>query len=164
MRVFIPIFLALVGTSMGVVAALYLSEPDEVADTGASTAEQLSAGSKETDIGSEGPKGEVEYVKLANQFVIPVILDGEVEAMVVLSLSIEVAQGQSEGVYQKEPKLRDRFLFAMFRHANSGGFDGNYTDADRLNLLRNALLSEASDVLGSAVSNVLITDFAKQST
>ena len=69
-----------------------------------------------------------EYVKLNNQFVVPVVEDGRVAAMVVLSLSLEVEAGNTEAVYQREPKLRDAFLQVLFDHANVGGFCGSFTD------------------------------------
>ncbi len=75
-----------------------------------------------------------EYVKLPNQFVVPVMAKGKVGAMVILSLSLEVEQGTTQEVYEIEPKLRDVLLQVMFDHANSGGFTGAYTDGANLML------------------------------
>ena len=81
-----------------------------------------------------------EYVKLNNQFVVPVLKDGKVVSMVVLALNLEVTEGGSEQVYAREPKLRDAILQVLFDHANSGGFAGAFTDGSNLVLLRKSLL------------------------
>ncbi|MEO8240679.1 MAG: flagellar basal body-associated FliL family protein [bacterium] len=103
-----------------------------------------------------------EYVKLANQFVVPVMQKGKVSAMVILSLSLEVKPGTTQEVYNIEPKLRDSFLQVMFDHANSGGFSGSYTDGANLLMLRKALLEAARVVMQDSVSDVLITDIVRQ--
>ncbi len=53
--------------------------------------------------------GEVarDYVRLNNQFVVPVVEGGQVRALVILSLTIEAVAGASEEVYLREPRLRD---------------------------------------------------------
>ena len=99
---------------------------------------------------------------MSNQFIVPVMQNGKVAAMVILSLSLAVTTGTSPEVYNAEPKLRDVFLQVMFDHANSGGFSGSYTDGSNLVLLRSALLEAAKSVLGEKVSDVLITDIVRQ--
>jgi hypothetical protein len=103
-----------------------------------------------------------EYVRLNNQFVVPVVEDRRVVSMVVLSLSLEVEPGSTEAVYQREPKLRDVFLQVLFDHANVGGFSGSFTDGDNLVVLRTSLREAAALVLGTSVRDVLITDIARQ--
>lgn len=103
-----------------------------------------------------------EYVKMNNQFVIPVLEDGRVNSMVIVSLSLEVTTGSSEQVYSREPKLRDAFLQVLFDHANAGGFRGAFTDGSNLILLRKALLEKARSVIGEDVQDVLISDIARQ--
>jgi hypothetical protein len=99
-----------------------------------------------------------------NQFVIPVVEDGHVAAMVILALSLEVAHGKTQDAYGREPKLRDAFLQILFDHANAGGFNGSFTDGANLVLLRKALLEAAKNILGDVVSDVLISDIARQDT
>jgi flagellar protein FliL len=112
----------------------------------------------------EHAENQPEYVKLNNQFVVPVVENGSVVAMVILSLSLEVAPGSTEAVYTREPKLRDVFLQVLFDHANSGGFRGTFTDGANLVVLRQALLEIARRTLGEVVSDVLIVDIARQDT
>ena len=110
--------------------------------------------------GDEG--GVKEYVKLANQFIVPVIEGGRARSLVVLSLSYEVAEGTSGALYSIEPRLRDATLKVLFDHANSGGFDGRYTESRRLDALRRALLETARSIAGASVKDVLITDIMRQ--
>ena len=106
--------------------------------------------------------GASEYIRLNNQFIIPVLSGGRVSALVVLSLSLETSPGQAEQVYLREPKLRDAFLQVLFDHANTGGFNGSFTDSGNLLQLRKSLLGEAKLVLGEIVTGVLITEIARQ--
>lgn len=104
------------------------------------------------------------YVRLNNQFVVPVVQGGRIKALVVMSLSVEVVAGNTEAVYEREPKLRDAFLRVMFDHANSGGFDGSFTSNGNMAHLRSGLVEAAKNVLGAAATDVLIIDIVRQDT
>ena len=158
-----PILLALIGLGGGVGAGLVLRP----AEDHAAASDEAAAKDGEHATGEEGAEAEPEegapeYVKMNNQFVVPVVEDSRVAAMVVLSLSLEVAAGNTEAVYQREPKLRDAFLQVLFDHANVGGFSGSFTDGANLVVLRTSLKEAAALVLGPVVSDVLITDIARQ--
>ncbi|WP_308425412.1 flagellar basal body-associated FliL family protein [Tateyamaria omphalii] len=103
-----------------------------------------------------------EYVKMNNQFVVPVLRDGAVRSLVVMSLSLEVPAGQKDAIYSHEPKLRDSFLQVLFDHANVGGFDGAFTDANNLAVIRGALREVATKDMGDQISDVLIVEIARQ--
>ena len=103
-----------------------------------------------------------EFVKMSNQFVVPIVNDESVQALVVMSLSLEVPAGQKDAVYAREPKLRDSLLQIMFDHANVGGFDGAFTEANNLAVLRRALLEASQKVMGKQVADVLIIEIARQ--
>lgn len=147
----IPSALALIGLAGGVGAGLATKPHTDEAAQGDMTATPPDAAKTPRD-----------YVKLNNQFVVPVIEKGVVAGMVILSLGLEVDVGSSEQVYTREPKLRDAFLQVLFDHANSGGFGGMFTEGSNLVLLRRALLEAASGILGSTVSDVLISDLVRQ--
>ncbi len=105
----------------------------------------------------------MEYAKLNNQFVVPIVKDTVVVALVVLALSVEVVEGSKEAVFLREPKLRDSFLQVLFDHANVGGFDWAFTSADNLSVLRRALREAGQKDLGDDVLNdVLIIEIARQ--
>lgn len=147
-----PLVLVLFGASAGAGAGLFL-RPAPTPDTKA-----------EAETPAEVPTTDTlpDYVKLPNQFIVPVVEGGRITSMVIVSLSLEVTQGSTDQVFQREPKLRDLFLQMLFDHANTGGFRGTFTDAANLVLLRASLLEAARQVLGAVVTNVLITDIVRQ--
>lgn len=151
LRLVIPLVLALLGLGAGIGAGLFLRP---AAEEGALPAEE--------EHPAADPEAMPDYVKLNNQFVVPVLEGGRVASMVVMSLSLEVEKGKSEEVYAREPKLRDAFLQAMFDHANAGGFRGSFTDGSNLVMLRQALKEKAVGILGPMCSDVLITEIARQ--
>lgn len=161
----LPIVLLLVGSGAGVGAGMFLRpepEPIEVSEAEEKEAEQKEEVVEEP-YGPDNPAPLMDYVKLSNQFVVPVVKDTVVVALVVLSLSIEVPEGTKELVFQKEPKLRDSFLQVMFDHANIGGFDGAFTDANNLAVLRSALREAGQKNVGiDIVKDVLILEIARQ--
>lgn len=163
MRKLLPLILILLGIGGGAGAGFALrpgqSETAEPGDCPApTTSEQIAEAAPDPDTPDEGR----EYVKMNNQFVVPVMRDGRVAALVVLSLSVEVTLGQREAVYAKEPKLRDAFLQVLFDHANAGGFEGAFTNSNTLDRLRNALTEAAGKVMRGVVFDVLIVDIARQ--
>lgn len=103
-----------------------------------------------------------EYLRLQNQFVVPVVRDELVRSLVVLSLSLETKPDAIDLIYAVEPKLRDAFLRVLFDHAHMGGFDGAFTESGRLSLLRVALLEAAQATVGKEVTDILITDIVRQ--
>ena len=118
---------------------------------------------KEEAYDPENPPAEMEYVKLSNQFVIPVVEGKIVVALVVVSLSLEVPEGNKDAVFRREPKLRDSFLQVLFDHANIGGFNGAFTEANNLAVLRNALREVGQKEMGKdIIKDVLILEIARQ--
>mgnify|MGYP000253519021 CR=1 FL=1 len=173
-KLLLPLVLLLVGVGAGVGAGLFLlpqSDPDaemaavnpcgepETADHGG---EEHASESDAVQLDSHGNVISNEYAKLNNQFVVPIVEEGLVSAMVVLALSIEVPAGNKEAVFLAEPKLRDAFLQAMFDHANVGGFSGNFTSTRSLRPLREDLVGKAKAILPGIAKNVLIIDIVRQ--
>jgi flagellar basal body-associated protein FliL len=152
----LPILIALIGAGAGVGAGIALRPAPEPL-----TAEEAEAAAKAA-AEEIAPEDMPEYVKLNNQFVVPVVKDGKVAAMVILALSLEAKAGSTQEIYAREPKLRDEFLQILFEHANAGGFDGSFTDGDNLVLLRKSFLESAQKVFGENVTDVLINDIARQ--
>ena len=103
-----------------------------------------------------------EYVRLNNQFVVPIVRHGSVRSLVIMALTLEVQTGYNERVFLHEPRLRDAFLRVMFSHANAGGFDGSFTDSASMAPLREGLMEAALVVLGDGVIEVLIVDITRQ--
>jgi hypothetical protein len=167
MKILIPIILLLVGSSVGVGAGIFLrpSVPEETAPVQENVVENQSGSEIDAQVDTAGrPSVEgFEYVRLSNQFVIPIVREDEISSMVVASLSLEVAEGYGERVLNVEPKIRNEFLRVMFDHANIGGFDGAFTEIRNLETLQTALREVAQKTLGAdIVSDVLIFEIARQ--
>ncbi|TCP39103.1 flagellar basal body-associated FliL family protein [Rhodovulum marinum] len=164
----LPVIIAVVGLLLGAGAGFFLRPaPDPAAADHAAEGDHAGDDGHGTDAhaaddghGEDGATSD--FVKMNNQFVIPVVRTGRVASLVVLSLSLEVTTGGNELVYDREPKLRDSFLQVMFDHANAGGFDGAFTESGNMTMLRRALLEVAHQVLGDKVRDVLIIDIVRQ--
>ncbi|WP_299047542.1 flagellar basal body-associated FliL family protein [uncultured Tateyamaria sp.] len=158
MKKLLPLILLLVGLGAGVGAGVFLRpdpEPVEVVEGEMPQDASMPADPPEDTLNRE-------YVKMNNQFVVPVVNDDTVQALVVLSLSLEVPAGQKDAIYSREPKLRDSFLQVLFDHANVGGFDGAFTNSNNLAVLRAALREVAQKDMGDQITDVLIVEIARQ--
>lgn len=152
MKKLIPPAMGFFGLTLGMIAGSLLQPPS------VNFVKFVQLGDKT----SQGDTPTHEYVKLNNQFVVPLMAGGRVNSMVVLSLSIEITSDATEYVYAREPKIRDAFLQVLFDHANAGGFGGSFTDGLNLDLVRQALTETARKIIGDSVKDVLITEIARQ--
>ncbi|WP_342077349.1 flagellar basal body-associated FliL family protein [Yoonia sp. SS1-5] len=162
MKLLLPLILLLLGVGGGVAAGLVLKPaPTETAEEGEDAPGEDKATAEKPPAADEST-GDKEYAKLNNQFIVPVIENGAVAAMVVMSLSVEVEAGARTTVFAVEPKLRDGFLQVMFDHANIGGFSGNFTSGTNMRALRSELQRVARTIAGPQVTDVLIVDILRQ--
>jgi|SRR6056297_771934 len=157
-RKLLPVIVALLGTGGGVAAGLWFGPgmPDAVTPA----ADDGTPGSADKTV-PDAMSG-TEFIKLNNQFVIPIVERDMISAMVVMSLNVEITEGAAQQVYAREPKLRDAFLQVLFDHANMGGFAGEFTSSNNMDVLRVALTEVAQRVLGDLAHGVLITGIARQ--
>lgn len=162
----IPVLLALAGLGAGVGAGLALRpDPKEMAmmENPCGDVHMAMDENKEEEPEEEvDPAEAYDFVRLNNQFVVPIVEESRVQSLVVLSLTVQVDLGQAETVYSVEPKLRDELLQVMFNHANAGGFNGPFTEVERMKILRTAMLETAENILGDIVSDVLVTNIVRQ--
>ncbi|MFS4581695.1 flagellar basal body-associated FliL family protein [Phaeobacter sp. C3_T13_0] len=155
----LPVILLLVGTAGGIGAGIMLAPapaPEEHAEGGEEHAEEVTP-----ELPGEGEE-QHEYIKMANQFVVPVVEREQLSSLVVISLSLETKPGMNEKIHAYEPKLRDVFLQVLFDHANMGGFRGAFTRSDMLTPLRTALREAAQQQLGKDIYDVLIVEMSRQ--
>lgn len=162
MKNLIPVILLFLGTGAGVGAGIYM-RPDPVEEdvpevtTGEET-KQTKAVSKVSS-GIEGKQ----YIKLKNQFVIPIVDQDRIISMVVMTLSVEVPEGRGQAVYDIEPKIRDVFLRVLFDFGTVGRFDGAFASNGNLDVIRNGLREAAFNTFGAElISDVLIFEIARQ--
>ena len=163
----LPILMLILGIGGGIGAGIMLAPAPEMTEVAAkgdehdmATDEAVADHSEAEE--EEDPTQQNEFIKIKNQFVIPVVERDQMTAMVVLSLSLETKPGMSGKVHTYEPKLRDVFLRVLFDHANMGGFRGAFTRSEILDPLRTSLREEARRFLGKDVVDVLILDITRQ--
>lgn len=160
MKKLLPILLVLLGLGGGVGAGFMLRPPPgepEACAPAVDCPEPVEERPEPT--ASDKPTS---FASLKKQFVIPVLRDGQVVALVVASLALEVDEGTDELAFIREPKLRDAFLQVMFIHAHSGGFNGNFTQDAALRDLKLRLYEVALPIMGEALHGVLITEIVRQ--
>jgi hypothetical protein len=192
MKLLVPILLALIGLGAGVGAGVFLKPKPQAADcVPAGAAEGEAAALAEGDpaetgaapaaaecpppvageedpfapVAQEKPKPDVELanVPIEKPFVVPIFDSEKIVAMVVVSLAVEIDAKAGPAVEAAEPRLRDSFLAAMFQHANTGGFNGTFTEGQKMDDLRAALLVAARKIFPDVeVNEVLITEIARQ--
>lgn len=165
LRFVLPLALGLIGLAAGAGAGYMLRPPPaETSDPEAAAPPAGDHASPDHAAAAGHAETPREYVKLNNQFIVPLVEHGRVNAMVILALSIEIDAGEASAVYAQEPKLRDALLQALFEHANAGGFRGSFTDTVNMRLLRQSLREAVRAILGNSASDVLITDIVRQDT
>lgn len=161
----IPIVFLVLGMAVGASAALFMEKsgtPPKAEKTALDNkAPKKASGTESSETDGEGP-GRKEYVRLANQFVVPVIERGKIRSLVILTISIETSPGHQEEIFAKQPKLRDSFLEVLFDYSNTGGFSGAFTDTTALQSLKADLTRIARHELGEFVDAVLIEDIMRQ--
>jgi hypothetical protein len=170
MRIVPPILLALLGFVGGAGAGWWMAPapatgPDDacVGPDGAPAPDADCPDAPRADPGAPASESDdSEFVSLDRQFIVPVVSEDRVASMMVLTLSVEVAPGHVESVFQKEPKLRDALLRALFEHAYTGGFAGDFTGERVMRELRRNLLIAARGVVGDDIRDVLVADIIKQ--
>lgn len=158
MKKLLPILIVLIGLATGIGGGLFVAgqSKDEAA-----VLECLPVETAENVV-KPPPPANTEFVKLNNQFVVPVVADGLVKSLVVLSLSVEATEGQAAKVFEVEPRLRDSFLQVLFDFANLGGFDGAFTNSNNLINLKTQLYEVAYGIIGDDARGVLIVDIVRQ--
>ncbi len=168
MKKILPLLMALIGLAIGAGVGFML-KPEPVAaieceegDTECEMEKEKSYTAMSVErvvVEDETPRA---FVELKRQFVVPVIEKAQVASLVVVSISLELDDGTSDLVFQREPKIRDAFLDIMFAHANSGGFSASFTKRQAMADLRGSLLKSAQEIIGTVVHKVLITDIVRQ--
>ncbi|MEM6413896.1 MAG: hypothetical protein AAF720_04495 [Pseudomonadota bacterium] len=104
----------------------------------------------------------VGYFKFSRQFVVPLIAEQGVGALVILELNLEMQSEAADSFYYREPKYRDILMQELLDLANEGRFDGRLTDRRNLDGIRADLLTAVQDIAGEAVEDVLILDIMRQ--
>ena len=161
MKKLLPLLSLIIGLGGGVAAAIVLAPKNKAP---ASDESDAAVAPSESTAGSTDPVAEenMEIVKLPNQFVVPVIVNKRVMAMVILTVALEVKDGTGDHIRSIEPKLRDTFLEELFGLASLGVFEDEIISRKSMSLVRTALTERAKTLLDQKGARVFITDMARQ--
>lgn len=141
-------------------AAAPPATPAAPSDHGAST-DHGAAAAHGGDSGNGASADAPAWFRFPQQFFVPILRDGRLDSTMVLTLTLEMPSERAETVHAHEFKLRDALLRQLLIHANTGGFDGNFTAEAHLRTLRETLLAAARGVRPE-ITAVLIGDIARQ--
>lgn len=155
LRFLIPLAMMVAGAIGGLFAGAGKAPAPE-----AEAAEEQSTEAEEPR--AEVPPEGLSYVDVGGQFVIPVIGDAGVRALVAIKLKIAVETAGSERAAAMVPKLRDAFLQVLLDHAATGGFGNAFLADDSLERLRYALDGAGLKLVGDDYARVLIVDVVRQ--
>ncbi|QDL94766.1 flagellar basal body-associated FliL family protein (plasmid) [Paroceanicella profunda] len=172
MKKLLPVILVLLGIGGGLFAGQMLKPPAPEEEQAHLAVTEPAHGDAVDHAAPEGdpleptpvkvPEEGWEYNKLDKQFIIPVMSETRVRALIVMSISLETEPGLDTQIATREPKLRDAFLRVLFEHERSGGFSGVFTDPRTLSDLRISLRKVARSIVGPGVNDVLVTDILRQ--
>lgn len=163
MKALIPLILVLFGLAAGAGAGWFMRAPAP-ANADARDASGAAAGSQagSAAASSRPANGGTESLQMSNHFMVPLVEEERVQAVVVIGLALEMAAGHGVTLSRHEARLRAGFLQALFDHANMGGFEGVFTSGETLLTLRRRLRDIAREELGEPLRDVLITDLMRQ--
>ena len=161
MKLLIPLIMALTGLAAGAGAGWYLRAPPPEESAAEATQEEV-ARDVAAHAADDAAGSNRETLRLANQFMVPLVREDRVHAIVVIGLALELTQGHDITLTRHEARLRAAFLQALFDHANMGGFEGVFTSGEVLLGLRGQLRAIAREQLGDVLRDVLITDLIRQ--
>ena len=163
MKRLLPVILAIVGLAAGLGAGIFL-QPQDPAETSATAMVAPTDGDLAPPAAQDSAPEDTEVLRLPNQFLVPLIGESGVRAMVVLGLALELRSDHRVDLQRHETRIRAVFLQLLFDHANLGGFDGLFTSGEQLQSLRRTLLEAARSEFGEVVRDVLITELVRQET
>jgi hypothetical protein len=168
-RKLIPILLPVIALLGGAFGGDMLRAPADAANaaTGDHAAEPADDGHSpaKSDHGASDDHGNTEadgWFTFPTQFFVPLARRGDMNDLMIITLTLQTDAASIEAMRKKEHALRDALLRQLLIHANTGGFDGNYTSERTLVALRQDLLKAAVTVTDLPLKAVLIEDIARQ--
>jgi len=114
------------------------------------------------DKGYAGGGDEIEFIKFKRQFVVPVLANDDVQALILLNIGLEVPGNKRDDMFRLEPRFRDAFIRELLQLSDAGYFDSELTSPDTYEVLRETLSRAARDISEDGISDVLILDLSRQ--
>lgn len=106
--------------------------------------------------------GDTDFIKFKRQFVVPVLKDNAVDALILINLALEVPARERDEMFRLEPRFRDAFIRELLQLSDDGYFDQELTSSDTYEILRETLSRAASDISDGGVNKILILDLSRQ--
>ena len=168
-RKLIPIALPVLALVGGAFGGDMLRAPADPAKTHAEDAHDPPAkdGHADTSSAHGGDDGHSSaeadgWFTFPTQFFVPLVRQGDMGDLMIITLTLQTDAASVEPLGKKEHALRDALLRQLLIHANTGGFDGNFTADRNLVALRGDLQKAAASVTDLPIKAVLIEDIARQ--
>lgn len=114
------------------------------------------------DKGEDSYSGDTDFIKFKRQFVVPVLKDNAVDALILINLALEVPSSKRDEMFRLEPRFRDAFIRELLQLSDDGYFDQELTSSDTYEILRETLSRAASDISEGGVDKILILDLSRQ--
>ncbi len=147
----LPLVIAVVALIAGLGAGLWLRPNEAVEEAAHDPLPEV----------EPAPPGAV-VLQLPNSFLVPLVSEGKVRAIVVVGLALQLLPDHTIDLKRDEARLRAVFLPVLFDYANLGGFDQNLTSTENLLRLRRLLRDAVRGEFGRVVHDVLIIDLLRQ--
>ncbi|WP_270725510.1 flagellar basal body-associated protein FliL [Shimia sp. Alg240-R146] len=165
MKKLLPVIFAVIGIGVGLGAGIMLRPEPEISaatEVDADAHAEAEAGLSEVPPIAGEINESLDYMKLSDQFIVPVVKDGKMRSLVLVSLALETQPGVQEKIINNEPRLRGALLQVMFDYANVGGFDGAFTNSSRLMKLRRNFFEVAQSIFGDDITDVIVVEITRQ--
>ncbi|MEL6687540.1 MAG: hypothetical protein AAFP97_07950 [Pseudomonadota bacterium] len=163
MKALILPVLVSISAAGGVFAANMLNGGSQPAAAPASGGDAYGAEASAKDASATPEKTDTsDYMRFKRQFVVPVMRDQAVEALVLLNIGLDIEESKRDEIFKKEPRFRDSFIRELLQLSNDGYFNEEMTSPDTYEVVRETLLRSARTVQEKGVNDVLILDFSRQ--
>jgi len=117
---------------------------------------------KDSRSSKSGASKDVSYYKFSREFVIPIMRDGQVTALVILHIQLEVDSSIESSLFSMEPKLRDNIMTTLVEISHDGHLFDNLTEPESYESIRALVLEGLKTVKSEGIENILILDMARQ--
>lgn len=118
--------------------------------------------SKSAKGGDSYGESAISYYKFSREFIIPLMREEQVEALIIMNLNLEIESSVSGMLFTKEPKLRDNIMSTLIELSNDGVTLDNFSRVESYETIRSMILQNLNSEIGPGILNVLILDMAKQ--
>ncbi|MEM9234498.1 MAG: flagellar basal body-associated FliL family protein [Pseudomonadota bacterium] len=102
------------------------------------------------------------YFNFRRNFIVPVVGSSRVEALILISVSIEMEEEKIEEAQLREPNIRDAFMKSLLAMSHEGMFNQDITNPDVYSEIQKRLMETAKVSIDQNVKSVLLVDFARQ--